>query len=185
MLRCKWFAIRWRASLNSKCNPNLNKDVFFSTRSVISISILLPSTCDLCKCNGFGSIKVLWNVIQNSKWSFDKPDLMLWILQHFWLSIGFWPMWQLLVDLWNLFRHLILVMFLFFQGLQLISMLNDLSNQHLSMTILPNAHSRAVHRTIVQISLQRYSVGAQKIMNEIEIVSTWQLHRINGNLHLP
>lgn len=48
MLRCKWLAIRWRASLNSKCKPNLSNDAFFSTSSVISISILLPSTDDLC-----------------------------------------------------------------------------------------------------------------------------------------
>lgn len=44
ILRCRWLAILWRASLNSKCKPNLKSDVFFSTSSVISISILLPNT---------------------------------------------------------------------------------------------------------------------------------------------
>lgn len=48
MFFCKWLAILWRASLNSKCNPNLKRDVFFSTNSVISISILLPNTDDRC-----------------------------------------------------------------------------------------------------------------------------------------
>lgn len=49
MLRCKCVAIRWRASLYSKCKPNLNNVVFFSINCVISISILLPKTWDLCK----------------------------------------------------------------------------------------------------------------------------------------
>lgn len=49
ILRCKCVAIRWRASLYSKCNPSLKRVGFFSTNDVISISILLPKTCDLCK----------------------------------------------------------------------------------------------------------------------------------------
>lgn len=44
ILRCKWLAILWRASLYSKCKPNLSSDAFFSTNSVISISILFPKT---------------------------------------------------------------------------------------------------------------------------------------------
>lgn len=51
MLRCKCVAMRWRASLYSKCRPNLSNVGFFSTNDVISISILLPKTCDLCKKN--------------------------------------------------------------------------------------------------------------------------------------
>lgn len=46
MLRCKWAATLCLASLYSKCRPNLKSVEFFSTNSVISISILLPSTVD-------------------------------------------------------------------------------------------------------------------------------------------
>lgn len=48
MLRWRWVAIRWRASLYSRCKPSLSNVGFCSTRCVISISILLPRTCDLC-----------------------------------------------------------------------------------------------------------------------------------------
>lgn len=47
MLRCRWAATRCLASLNSRCSPSRSNDGFCSTNCVISISILLPSTCDL------------------------------------------------------------------------------------------------------------------------------------------
>lgn len=55
ILRCKWLAILWRASLYSKCKPNLNNDEFFSTNSVISISILFPKTDDRCEKSNLSS----------------------------------------------------------------------------------------------------------------------------------
>jgi len=44
ILRCRCAAIRWRASLYSKCRPSLRRVGFCSTSPVISISILFPNT---------------------------------------------------------------------------------------------------------------------------------------------
>lgn len=49
ILRCKCDAMRWRASLYSKCKPSLRMVGFCSIVLVISISILFPNTWDLYK----------------------------------------------------------------------------------------------------------------------------------------
>lgn len=75
ILRCKWLAIRWRASLNSKCKPNLSSDAFFSTSSVISISILFPSTDDLCQ---FWKEKEMPFLFQNK--AVEMPFALTWLV---------------------------------------------------------------------------------------------------------
>lgn len=89
MLRCRCAATRWRASLNSRCKPSRSSDGFFSTKLVISISILLPSTADRYKNRIAMKLYLQYGefYVMVLTWLDALNSSMVWHLSRAWTSL--------------------------------------------------------------------------------------------------